>query len=81
MASMAVQITIRDLPDSVRDALRSRAKLAGKSLQAYLREELVRLAARPTLDRWLQQVRERKRKTRRRLRARDILAHRDADRR
>jgi plasmid stability protein len=78
---MPVQITIRDVPDKVRDELAARAALQGKSMQEFLRAELGRLAARPSLDVWLQQVRKRKRATQTRVSARQILEHRDADRR
>lgn len=58
---MAVQITIRDVPDAVRDELAARAALEGKSMQEFLREELGRLAAKPSMARWVAEVRERKR--------------------
>jgi len=76
-----VQITIRDVPERVRDELAGRAAREHKSMQEYLRGELERLAARPSLDAWLQRVRDRKRSAERRVSARDILTHRDADRR
>jgi plasmid stability protein len=78
---MPVQITIRDVPEKVRDELAARAALQGKSMQEFLRAELERLAARPSLDVWLQQVRKRKQATQTRVSARQILEHRDADRR
>jgi len=78
---MPIQITIRDVPEKVRDELAARAALQGKSMQEFLRAELERLAARPSLDVWLQQVRKRKQATQTRVSARQILEHRDADRR
>jgi plasmid stability protein len=78
---MSVQITIRDVPEKVRDELAARAALQGKSMQEYLRNELERMAARPSLDAWLEQVRKRKRATDTRLSARQILNSREADRR
>jgi hypothetical protein len=80
-ASMAVQINIRDVPERVRDELASRAALQGKSMQEFLRAELERLAARPSVDAWLQQVRKRKRATQTRVSSRQILEHKNADRR
>ena len=74
-------ITIRDVPDEVRDELAARAARAGRSLQEHLRLELIELARKPSLDDLLARVRERKEATRPRLPARRILAHRDADRR
>lgn len=42
---MSVVLTIRDVPDDVRDALTREARSRGQSLQAYLRAVLVRQAA------------------------------------
>ena len=56
-AVMSVQITIRDVPDAVRDELAARAALQGKSMQEYLRAELERLAARPPVERVLERIR------------------------
>ncbi|MGH8697378.1 MAG: FitA-like ribbon-helix-helix domain-containing protein [Burkholderiales bacterium] len=78
---MAVQITIRNVPDTTRDELAVRAARQGKSMQEYLRAELERLAARPSVPDWLAGVRERKRRTRTRITPEEILRHRDADRR
>ncbi len=80
-ASMTVQINIRDVPEKVRDELAARAALQGKSMQEFLRVELERLAARPSIDAWLQQVRKRKRATQTRISAQQILESRNADRR
>lgn len=79
--SMAVQITVRNVPEAVRDELAARAALAHKSMQEYLRGELERLASRPSLDRWLERVRERQNTTGTRLPASEILRHLDAGRR
>lgn len=57
---MSVQITIRNVPDDVRDELAARAALEGRSMQEFLRSELESLARRPSLARWLERVRERK---------------------
>ena len=57
---MSVQITIRDVPETVRDELASRAALQRQSMQEFLRCELERIASRPTLEAWFQKVRERK---------------------
>jgi plasmid stability protein len=78
---MSVQITIRDVPEKVRDELAARASLQGRSMQEYLRAELQRLVARPSVDAWLQQVRKRKRAGQTRLSSDQILADRDAGRR
>jgi plasmid stability protein len=80
-SSMATSITIRDVPDEVRDELASRARLAGRSLQEHLRAELIALAERPSAEVLMARVRERKRLAGTRLPARRILAYRDRDRR
>jgi len=41
-------IQIRDVPEESYEVLRLRARRAGQSLQAYMREEVVALAGRPT---------------------------------
>jgi antitoxin FitA len=78
---VGVQITIRDVPEKVRDELAARAALQGKSMQEYLRSELERLAARPSVDAWLEQVRKRKRASQKSVSRIQILRARDADRR
>ena len=50
-------------------------------MQEYLRGELERLATRPLLEAWLEGVRERKRAADQHVSSRDILTHRNADRR
>jgi antitoxin FitA len=45
--AMSVAVTIRDVPDDVRDELAARAARAGQSLQEYLRSMLVDSVARP----------------------------------
>lgn len=50
---MARIIQIRDVPDDVHQVLAGRARLQGMSLSEYLRAELARLAARPSVDEWL----------------------------
>jgi len=45
-----VVISVRDVPDAVRDELAGRAARAGKSLQEYLRGMFVDAAARPPVE-------------------------------
>lgn len=78
---MSVQITIRGVSSTVRDELAARAALQGKSMQEYLKAELERLTARPSMERVLERIRERKATAATRVSAEEILAHRDADRR
>ena len=77
---MAVQITIRGVPEDVRDELAARAALRGQSMQEYLRGELERLAAKPSVELWLERVQERKAAYRTRVTAAEILEERDQDR-
>jgi plasmid stability protein len=74
-------ITIRNVPDETRDDLAARAAITGRSLQEYLRSELIELSRRPDPDVLLARVRERKQRTGSELPADRILQHRDADRR
>ena len=76
-----VAITVRDIPDRVRDELAGRAARAGQSLQEYLRGLLVATADKPTVDEVLARARARVVATGVRVGANDILANRDADRR
>lgn len=78
---MTVNITIRNVPDPVRDELAERASRQGRSLQEYLWQQLERLAARPDPEVWLRRVRERKASSEATLSGDEILAMRDADRR
>ena len=74
-------ITIRDVPDAARDELAARAAITGRSLQEYLRSELIELSRRPDPDVLLARIRERKQRTGSELPADRIVHHRDADRR
>lgn len=80
-AGMPVNITIRNVPSKVRDTLAARAARAGKSLQEYLRGEMVALAEKPSIDEWLERVRKRKAESPVQVTTEEILAYRDADRR
>ena len=77
---MPVQITIRDVPEEVRDQLAARAALQRQSMQEFLRGELERIASRPSISAWLQGVRERKAVAETRVQPYRILDARDADR-
>ena len=84
---MAVRITVRNVPEAVRDELAARAALAHKSMQEYLLGELERLASTPSVEskpsvgQWLARVRERLDTDPTRMPAADILRHLDAGRR
>ena len=51
-----VAITIRDVPPETRDELAARAARSGRSLQEFLRGQLVDLAARPDREAWLAEL-------------------------
>lgn len=78
---MTVSITIRDVPDDVRNELAARAARSGRSLQSYLRDELVRLARQRDLDALLDDVEDWRNRHGITVTAEEILAWRDADRR
>lgn len=56
---MPKTIQIRDLDDDVYRALVRRAAEAGVTVPDLLRREAARLAARPTVEEWLQRTRRR----------------------
>jgi antitoxin FitA len=78
---MAVAITVRDVPDNVRDELAARAARAHQSLQEYLRTMLIDSAARPPVGDVIARARARVAVTGSTVSATSILAARDADRR
>ena len=78
---MSVAVTVRDVPDKVRDELAGRAARAGMSLQEYLRGMLVASAARPAVDDVIARARARVEAIGVRVDAKSIIAARDADRR
>ncbi len=49
-------IQVRELPEATYEVLRRRARRAGMSLQAYMRDELVHLASQPTKQEAIEQV-------------------------
>jgi len=81
MASMARSITIRNVPERTARELSARASATRRSLQEYLRGQLIDLARWPEPEAWVARVRERKERTGSRLPPESILAHREADRR
>jgi plasmid stability protein len=78
---MAVAITVRDVPDDVRDELAARAARAHQSLQEYLRSMLIDTAARPPVADVIARARARVQVTETTVDAASILAARDTDRR
>jgi plasmid stability protein len=78
---MSVAITVRDVPDDVRDELAARAARSGKSLQEYVRGMLIDSVARPPVEDVIARARARVAATGVRVDAKSILAARDAGRR
>ena len=78
---MNKSITIRDVPNDTRDELAARAALTGRSLQEFLRQQLIDLANKPDPEVLLERIRARKAGTGTRLGRKRILQHRDAERR
>jgi antitoxin FitA len=73
-------VTIRNVPDYVRDELAARASRSGRSLQEYLLQQLTALASRPVPEDVIARARQRVRAAGTRLEVSDIVADRDADR-
>lgn len=78
---MSVAVTVRNVPEPVRDELAARAARAGQSLQEYLRTALIESASRPSVDDVIARARARVSATGSTLAVADILDARDADRR
>lgn len=74
-------ITVRNVPEETRDELAARAARSGRSLQEYLRAQLIELAGRPDCAELVARIRDRKARTGSKISAQQILAHRDAERR
>ena len=77
---MTVKITIRNVPEEVRDKLALRAARNRQSMQEYILSELERVASRPSNEELLERIRRRVEASGTRVSAADILAARDADR-
>lgn len=60
IAGMAKNVTIRGVPDQVRDRLAARASARGQSMQEFLLGQLVTLAARPDPAEWVAEARAQK---------------------
>lgn len=77
---MSVAITIRNVPEEIRDELAVRAARSGRSLQEYLMNQLTELASRPTAEDVIARARARARAVGHAMTAESIVADRDADR-
>ena len=77
---MALEITIKEVPEDVYARLSARAALRQKSLEVYLQEELRRLAQPSPNEEWVEKVRKMKETQPFRVTAEEIIEARDADR-
>ena len=80
-AAMPVTITIRNVPEEMRDRLTSLAAEQGLSMQKFLLGELKRIAYRPTNTEWVRDVERRKQAQSIRIPTSVILEAKDADKR
>jgi plasmid stability protein len=78
---MDTTITIRHVPQEVRNELAARAAAAGRSMQEYLRLRLIEDASRPDMKAVLERIQSRKAATKTALSTEQILEYRDSGRR
>ncbi len=57
---MSKMIQVRNVPDQIHRALKARAAREGMSLSDFIKRDLERAAARPTMREWLERTRQRK---------------------
>ena len=53
-------IQVRDVPESVHGTLKARAAREGMSLSDFIKRELERVAERPSMQEWLERMRQAK---------------------
>ncbi len=56
LSSVAKTIQIRNVPDDLHRTLKERAAKVGMTLSDYLLSEVERIARKPTMQEWLEQV-------------------------
>lgn len=78
---MSVNITIRDVPDDVRNELASRAASRGQSLQQFMRQLAIDTASRSSLEDVIRRSRARVRASGSKVTVASVLAAKDAERR
>ncbi len=74
-------ITIRNVPEETRNELAARAASSGRSLQEYLRGELINMASKPDAATLMKRIRERVEREGIEVDAETILSWRDSGRR
>jgi plasmid stability protein len=55
-SSAMATIQVREIPENIYEVLRRRARRAGQSLQAYMHDQVIALAERPTKEEAIEQV-------------------------
>jgi antitoxin FitA len=55
-SSAMATIQVREVPEDLYEVLRRRARRAGQSLQAYMRDQVLALAERPAKDEAIEQI-------------------------
>ena len=75
MHAMPASITIRNVPDRTRNELAARAARSGRSLQEYLRRELIAIADKPDIEAWLAGVERRVHASQTKLSSEEILSY------
>lgn len=75
MDAMPTSITIRNVPDKTRNELAARAARSGRSLQEYLRRELIVMADKPDVETWLARVEQRVQASQTHLSSEEILSY------
>lgn len=76
---MAVQITVRNVSEEVRNELASRAALRHQSMQQFILQELERIASKPSHDMLVDRIRQRVKASGGGVTTETILATLDAD--
>lgn len=78
---MAVDITVDDVPESVRDRLTEKAAERSQTLEEYLQQQLKRIAATPSVENLTEKTRRHGQASGRSIPTSEVPAERDADRR
>src|SRR5690554_1945047 len=78
---MSTSVTVRNVPEDVRNELTAKAARRGQSLQAYLLDTLTEVSNQPDQEELIERIKQRKQAFGTDLKAQAILAARDSDRR
>ena len=80
MKAMPKSLTVRNVPDQTCNELAARAARSGRSLQEYLRRELISMAETPDMETVLARIETRIQATKTTISTEEILEHLHADR-